>query len=177
LTAQTPRDLGRYEPPQEPPIDLGQIGIVEANSYRMDGDAIDFRWTNAARSETHSFTELRASTVVLLSRTSFSGEGKLTLLAVEQYLSEASAAERDRIVVVVITLNEDPARAAIGRPSVTFRPLVAFADATGAEAPAFLRFSAVPVAWFVGPDGVVRQRIEGRAATRDDIARAIAAAR
>lgn len=171
------RDLGTYSAPQEPPIDLSEIGIVQRGTFRADGDKVDFEWRAASGTPVFTLAQLRGKTVVLLSRTSFSSEGKMSLLALQDRVDAMSPEERSRLVIVPITLNEDPARAAIARPSALYRPLVAFPDVTGHEAPAILRFGSVPVMWFVGPEGAVRYRLERRVATRDDIDRGLAAAK
>lgn len=170
-------DLGTYFAPREPPVDLGEIGIVQPGTFRMDGEKVDVEWRSASGASTFTLSQLRGATVVLLSRTSFSNDGKLSLLALQGRLAAMSREETARIVVVVITLNEDPQRAAIVRPSTLYRPLVAFPDTTGAEAPEILRFASVPVMWFLGPEGAIRYRVERRAATTEDVERGLAAAR
>lgn len=175
-TGRPMRDLGNYEAPREPPIDLSEIGIVQRGTFRADGEKVDFEWRAASGAPGFALSQLRGRAVVLLSRTSFSNEGKMSLLALQDRVDAMTPDERSRIVIVPITLNEDPARAAIARPSALYRPLVAFPDVTGHEAPEILRFASVPVMWFVGPDGSVRYRVERRVATRDDIDRGLAAA-
>lgn len=170
-------DLGTYRPPREPPIDLNEIGIVQKGTFRTTGDAIDLEWRNASGTPAFTLAQLRGSTVVMLSRTSFSNEAKMSLLALQDRLAALPPHEAERVVVVLITLNEDPQRAAIVRPSTRYRPLVAFADTTGADAPEILRFASVPVMWFVGPDGTLRHRVERRAASNQDILQGLAVAR
>lgn len=104
----------------------------------------------------------------------------MTLGWIQEYVDKATPDDRSRIVVVVITLAEDPARAAVVRPSDTWRPLVAFSDAVdlaGTNGPEILQYRATPTTWFIDPSGTVRRRVSGRAMTRDEVAEAIAAAR
>ena len=63
------------------------------------------------------------------------------------------------------------------RPSPSTFPLLVPSDYVGADAPEIFRLSAVPVVWFVGPEGAVREHISGVPASPDDIARGVAAAR
>lgn len=170
------RDLGTYEAPREPPIDLGGIGVVQRATYRRDGERVELAWRSASGASAASLSQLRGKTVVLLSRTSFSNEGKMSLLALQERVDRMRSVERSRIVIVPITLNEDPARAAIVRPSELYLPLLALSDVTGHDAPEILRFDSVPVVWFLAPDGSVRYRVERRAATVEDIERGLAAA-
>jgi hypothetical protein len=101
----------------------------------------------------------------------------MSFLAIEEFLRTAPPAERSRVVFLVITLAEDPLRAMIIRTSQSTYPLLAPSDAVGPDAPEILRLPSVPVIWFVGPDGMVRQRISGVPASAADVSRGIAAAR
>lgn len=171
-------DLGQYEAPRQPPIALDDVGVVVKGSFRTVGDAIDFGWKDL-RGTPHALTELRGKVVVIHTRTSFSSEGKMTLGELEGYLQSAAPDVRSRVVVLVITLAEDPLRAAVVRPSDSWRPLVALSDAVelvGGSGPEIFRLQSVPVTWFLGTDGTVRQRASGRAMTRDEVAEAIRAA-
>jgi len=168
-------DLGQYEPPRQPSIDLGEVGVIEKGSFRATGDSIEFAWKDL-RGAPHGLSELRGKTVVIHTRTSFSTEGKLTLLELQGYLDSAPTDVRSRVVVLLITLAEDPARAAVVRPSESWRPLLAFADVVelvGGTGPEIFRLQSVPVTWFLSSDGVIRQRVTGKAMTRDEIADAI----
>lgn len=168
-------DLGQYEPPRQPSIDLGDVGVIEKGSFRATGDAIEFGWKDL-RGAPHALSELRGKTVVIHTRTSFSNEGKMTLLELQGYLESASPDVRSRVVVLLITLAEDPARAAVVRPSEAWRPMLAFADVVelvGGTGPEIFRLQSVPVTWFLSSEGVIRQRVVGRAMTRDEVAEAI----
>jgi hypothetical protein len=60
------RDLGMYQVPREPPVDLStEIGQVDRASFRAAGDVIDFRWTNLNRTKSESRADRRGATVVL----------------------------------------------------------------------------------------------------------------
>jgi hypothetical protein len=171
-------DLGQYESPRQPSTDLSDVGVIEKGSFRTIGDAIDFGWKDL-RGAPHALTELRGHVVIIHTRTSFSSEGKVTLGELEGYLQSAAPDVRSRVVVLVITLAEDPLRAAVVRPSDSWRPLLAFSDAVelvGGTGPEIFRLQSVPVTWFLGTDGAVRQRVSGRAMRRDEVAEAIRAA-
>ena len=168
-------EAGTFQIPREPPVDLAEIGTVEKDSFRS-GDGVDFRWREFT-GKTRALSDFRGRTVVIVSRTSFSGESKMSVQAVEEFLRTAAPEARARVVVLVATLAEDPLRAMIIRPSPSTFPLLVPSDYVGADAPEIFRLSAVPVVWFVGPDGAVREHISGVPASPDDIARGVAAAR
>lgn len=171
-------DLGQYEPPRQPSIDLSDVGVIEKGSVRSTGDSIEFAWKDL-RGAPHALGELRGKIVVIHTRTSFSNEGKITFMELQGYLESAPADVRTRVVVLLITLAEDPARAAVVRPSANWRPMLAFSDVVelvGGTGPEIFRLQAVPVTWFLSSDGVIRQRVIGRAMTRDQIAEGIRAA-
>ena len=168
-------EAGIFQIPREPPVDLAEIGTVERGSFRS-GDGVDFRWREFT-GKTRALSDFRGRTVVIVSRTSFSGESKMSVQAVEEFLRTAAPEARARVVVLVATLAEDPLRAMIIRPSPSTFPLLVPSDYVGADAPEIFRLSAVPVVWFVGPDGAVREHISGVPASPDDIARGVAAAR
>lgn len=168
-------DLGQYEPPRQPSIDLSDVGVIEKGSFRTSGDSIDFGWKDL-RGAPHALTELRGKIVVIHTRTSFSNEGKITFMELQGYLESAPPDVRSRVVVLLITLAEDPARAAVVRPSESWRPLLAFADVVelvGGTGPEIFRLQSVPVTWFLSSDGVIRQRVVAKAMSRDEIAEAI----
>lgn len=168
-------DLGQYEPPRQPPVDLSDIGVIEKGSFRATGESIDFAWKDL-RGAPHALSDLRGKTVVIHTRTSFSNEGKVTFMELQGYLDSAPPDVKSRVVVLLITLAEDPVRAAIVRPSEVWRPLLAFSDVVelvGGTGPEIFRLQSVPVTWFLSSDGVIRQRVVGRAMTRDEIAEAI----
>lgn len=168
-------DLGQYEPARQPSIDLSDVGVIEKGSFRTTGDSIEFGWKDL-RGAPHALTELRGKTVVVHTRTSFSNEGKMTFMELQGYLESAPPDVRSRVVVLLITLAEDPARAAVVRPSESWRPLLAFADVVelvGGTGPEIFRLQSVPVTWFLSADGVIRQRVVGKAMTRDELAEAI----
>jgi hypothetical protein len=168
------RDLGMYQVPREPPVDLStEIGQVDRASFRAAGDVIDFRWTNLNRSKSESLADLRGSTVVLVSRTPNSGDAKMTMVSLEGYLSSSPPG---RVVVLVVTLTNDPSAATSFRTSASWRSLFA-ATGLGDDAPEIFRLSAAPTTWFVGPDGTVRQRYSNTALTREQVLQGIAAAR
>lgn len=170
----TLRDLGMYQTPREPPIDLStEIGQVDRSSFRAAGDLIDFRWTNLNGTKTESLGDLRGSTVVVLSRTPNSGDAKLTMVALEGYLSSPPS---DPIVVLVVTLTGDPAAAASVRPSASWRSLFV-PTGLGEDAPEIFRLSAAPATWFIAPDGSVRQRYSKTPLTREQVVQGIIAAR
>ena len=148
-------------------------GVIEKGSFRTVAGAIDFKWNDPTG--VHALSDLRGSTVVLLTRDNRSNEAKMNLLALESHFYDASAEERARTQVIVITFGRflwDVA-APIDQP---FRGLLA-EDDVNADMPEILQPSATPAMWFVGPDGVVRERIVGKAASTEEILRALAAAR
>lgn len=168
-------DLGRYDPPRQPPIEVDDVGVIEKGSFRATGDSIDFAWKDL-RGAPHALSELRGKTVVVHTRTSFSSEGKITFMELQSYLESAPPDVKSRVVVLLITLAEDPVRAAVVRPSESWRPLLAFSDVVelvGGTGPEIFRLQSVPVTWFLSSDGVIRQRVTGRAMTRDEVADAI----
>ena len=174
------RDLGMYQAPREPPVDLGQIGAIARGSFSQSGDVVDLRWTYPTTGTTRSLADLRGRTVVVTTRTSFSNEGKLTLLALQQHVDQAPADVRARIAIVVITLAEDPERAAVVRPGDTWIPLVAYSDAVdlaGSSGPEILQLRAVPTTLFIDPSGKVVRSVSGSAMTSAEVAQAIDAAR
>jgi len=167
-------DLGMYQTPREPPIDLSaEIGQVDRSSFRAAGDLIDFRWTNLNGTKTESLGDLRGSTVVVLSRTPNSGDAKLTMVALEGYLSSPPS---DPIVVLVVTLTGDPSAATSFRPSASWRSLFV-PTGLGDDAPEIFRLSAAPATWFIGPDGSVRQRYSKTPLTSEQVVQGIIAAR
>jgi len=169
------RDLGDYQGPREPPIDYREIGLVEDGSFRVTNDVVDFRWKDF-KGQSGSLADLRGSMVVILSRTAHSDEAKMSLHAVEERLGSLTPAERGRVVLLVITLGDDPLSAAVGRPSDSFLPLLARPSAIGRETPEIFALGALPTTWFVGPDGVVRHRVVRGVLSSDDVLRGLAAA-
>jgi hypothetical protein len=168
------RDLGMYQTPREPPIDLStEVGQIDRSSFKSAGDLIDFRWTNLNGTKTASLGELRGSTVVVVSRTPNSGDAKLTMVALEAYLSSPPSAP---IVVLVVTLTGDPSAATSFRPSASWRSLFV-PTGLGDDAPEIFRLSAAPATWFIGPDGSVRQRYSKTPLTSEQVVQGIIAAR
>ena len=168
------RDLGMYQIPREPPIDLStEIGQIDRASFRTTGAVIDFRWTNLNGTKTESLGDLRGSTVVILSRTPSSGDAKLTMVALEGYLSSPPPTP---IVVLVVTLTGDPSAATSFRPSASWRSLFV-PTGLGEDAPEIFRLSAAPATWFIGPDGSVRQRYSKTPLTSEQVVQGIIASR
>ena len=61
---------------------------MEKGSFRS-GDGVDFRWREFT-GKTRALSDFRGRTVVIVSRTSFSGESKMSVLAVEEFLRTAA---------------------------------------------------------------------------------------
>lgn len=151
-----------------------EVGLIERDSYRASNGAVDLRWTDSKGR--HALSDLRGSTVVLLTRgVSYAqqSDSKLNMLALEGYLYNAPDAERMKTFVFVI--NFDHANA-VAPDDAPFRALFADPSAMSAGAPEILQPSAAAVIWFLASDGQVRERIVG-AATPEQVARALVAAR
>ncbi|TMD61833.1 MAG: hypothetical protein E6I87_01265 [Chloroflexi bacterium] len=149
-------------------------GVIEAGSFRNDAGVIDLRWNDPTGS--HALSELRGSTVALLTRDNKSGDAKLNWVALEAYLHDAPAEERARTAVILITFGRflwD----AFAPNDTPFRALLAELDSLTPDLPEILQPAATPAMWFIGPDGLIRERIVGRGATADELRRALAAAR
>lgn len=149
-----------------------EVGVIEGASVRATATTIDFRWTDSQG--THSVGELGGQTVVLLNRDGRSVEAKMSIGAVESYIAKASSADRARVRVLVIHF--DRRLASPSRDEVV-RTLVISPGQVPSDAPAILREAGVPALWVIGPDGTVRDRIVGRAASDADVASLLGPAR
>ena len=148
-----------------------EVGVIDPSSFRPPPGAIDLRWTDSKG--VHALSDLRGSTVVLLSR-SAPGKSKMSILALEGYLAKAPDDERARTVVFVISFDRGGGFAPSDDP---FRALFADPSLVAKDAPEILQPSGGPAVWFLGPDGAIRERIAGHPASTEDVARALAAAR
>lgn len=131
--------------------------------------------------EGHGLSDLRGSTVVLLTRgvsydhVSYDqqSDSKLNMLALEGLLYRAPDAEPAKTFVFVISFDRANAFAPDDAP---FRPRFADPNAVGPDAPEILQSAVPTVIWFLAPDGRLRERIVG-AATSEQVAHALVAAR
>lgn len=148
-----------------------EVGVIEPGSLLPPPGPIDVRWTDSKG--LHALADLRGSTVVVLSR-SDQGASKMSLLVLEGYLAKASDDERARTTVFVISFDR---RDAFASADERFRALFADPTLVPKDAPEILQPAGGPVVWFIGPDGAIRERIIGHAASSDEVARALAEAR
>ena len=155
-------------------IERREVGVIEAGSFAMTDGTIDLRWTDSKG--THAFKDLRGSTVVLLTRgPTFTqqSDSKMSMLALEGTLANASDARRAATRVFVVSFDRANATAPDDAP---FRALFVDPIAVGPEAPEILQASAPSVLWVLGPDGRLRQRLAG-VVTPLQVASALEAAR
>jgi hypothetical protein len=153
------------------PAARSEVGVVEGASVRSSAGALDFRWSDATGG--HALSDLLGVTVVLVSRGA-PLESKMSLGALESYLARATNAERARIMVLVISFDR---RDVVAPVDDRFRALFVSPSDLASDAPEILRPSGGAVLWVIAADGMIRERITGRAASNEDVARALAAAR
>jgi hypothetical protein len=149
-----------------------EVGVIEGASVRTSPTTIDFRWTDSKG--THSVAELRGQTVVIVNRDGHSNDAKISVGALESYVAKASTADRARVLVLVVHFDR---RLAYPSRDEVVRTLFVPPGEVPSDAPEILREAGVPALWVIGPDGRVRERIVGRAASDADVARALAPAR